>query len=158
MHYVQNTTLQAVIAEAAQIMNDEGYVNTIYLDSVDLPTFGVGTLITKDMPEHGQPVGTPVSEARCASAFFHELCSKTLDDGQRVFGSDWDSFPFEAKKVFVNFMYNVGATRASKFKRMIAAAKNHDWNATADELLDSKYARQVKGRAVRLADRLRSLA
>ena len=157
MKYESNTTLQAILAELGQLSHDEGVVLSIYRDSLGHPTLGCGTLITPDMPEHGLPSGTPVSEARCAELLFAELVEKTLHDGPRVFGDAWDGFPMEAKQVFINFLFNIGATRAAKFVKMIYAAKTSQWNVAAAELLDSRYAVQVGNRATRLADRLRVL-
>ena len=158
MHYQKNTTLQALINELPQIADDEGFVREIYLDSVGLPTFGVGTLITPDMEEHGQRVGTPVSDARAAEAFFGEVLHKTLGDGEAVFGESWDGFPIEAKQIFLNMLYNLGASRFRGFKKMIAAAKDHDWKVAAVEAKDSKWYRQVKTRGERIVSRLESLA
>ena len=47
-----------------QLKIDEGVVNEIYLDHLGYPTFGVGHLVLESDPEHGQEVGTPVSEER----------------------------------------------------------------------------------------------
>ena len=47
-----------------QLKIDEGVVNEIYLDHLGYPTFGVGHLVLESDPEHGQDVGTPVSEER----------------------------------------------------------------------------------------------
>ena len=41
---------------------DEGVKYEIYLDHLGLPTFGIGHLITEDDAEHGQEVGTAVTE------------------------------------------------------------------------------------------------
>jgi lysozyme len=55
----------------------------------------------------------------------------------------------------VNMMFNLGRTRFYTFKKMIAALKNGDWERVADELLNSKYARQVGRRAEELAQMIR---
>ena len=52
-----------------EIEADEGNVHEIYLDHLNLPTFGIGHLVRDTDPEHGQPVGTPVSEERVNSCF-----------------------------------------------------------------------------------------
>ncbi|MEM7257510.1 MAG: hypothetical protein AAF404_08995 [Pseudomonadota bacterium] len=159
MKYERNTTLQALISEMPQIMVDEGFVRSIYRDTLGYLTFGFGTLITDEMPEHGQPEGTPVSDERCIEEFFGELCYQTLADGPAVFGHRaWDTFPAEAKQVFLNMAYNMGRSRLSEFKRMIAAAKDHDWATAATEAKDSRWYGQVKSRAVRLVTRLEALA
>lgn len=53
-----------------------------------------------------------------------------------------------------NVAFNIGRHRLSGFKRMFGAAKRGDFVNMAVELLDSKYARDVGGRAVELADQL----
>ena len=159
IQYAQNTTLHAMLAELHQLSIDEGIVLSVYKDSLGYLTFGCGTLITEDMPEHGLPEGTPVSEARCAMALFEELTEKTLGDGEAVFGPiTWAKFPQEAKQVFLNMLFNLGRSRFNGFRNMISAALEHDWERAADEALDSRWSRQVKGRATRLASRLRALA
>ena len=48
---------------------DEGVVYEIYKDHLGYPTFGVGHLVLDSDPEHGQEVGTPVSEDRVKECF-----------------------------------------------------------------------------------------
>ena len=48
-------------------------------------------------------------------------------------------------------VYNLGITRLLKFKKMLAALDSGDYELAATEMLDSRYARQVKGRAKRNA-------
>lgn len=52
------------------------------------------------------------------------------------------------KQAILNMLFNLGLTRFSKFKKMIACIEASDAVA-AREMLDSKWAKQVKGRAVR---------
>ena len=53
---------------------DEGVVYEIYNDHLGYPTFGIGHLILEGEAEHGQPVGTPVSEERV-----DECCEKDVE-------------------------------------------------------------------------------
>ena len=46
-----------------ELKRDEGCVNAIYLDHLNLPTCGIGHLITEGDEEYGKPVGAEVSEA-----------------------------------------------------------------------------------------------
>ena len=52
---------------------DEGVVYEIYKDHLGYPTFGVGHLVLQSDPEHGQEVGTPVSEERTKECFEKDL-------------------------------------------------------------------------------------
>ena len=54
----------------------------------------------------------------------------------------------------VDVCFNVGARSLRGFRRMFAAIKAQDWKLASRELLDSKYARDVKGRAITLSIQL----
>ena len=158
MKYEHNTTAQAIVEEIPRIAKDEGLVLRVYKDGGGYPTFGFGTLVKPGMPEYGKPIGYPVSEQRCLEAFLSEFFEEVYPDTQKAFGrGQFNKLPFAAKKVFANVLYNMGLTRFRKFKRTRAAVLARNWDRAADELLDSKYARQVKSRATRLAGRLRKV-
>ena len=46
--------------------------------------------------------------------------------------------------------------RLNKFKKMWSAIEDEDYNNAAVEMLDSRWAEQVKGRATRLSDIMRT--
>lgn len=143
--------------ELAPIAHEEGLVEEIYLCPAKKPTLGLGTLITPDMPEYHMDIGTPVSQRRCAEAFFHEVGTQTLGAGERVFGAEkWALLPFPVRRIFLHMLYNMGEGSFADFEKMIKAANECDWGRVVTELLDSKYARDdVPKRARRLAKRLK---
>lgn len=55
------------------------------------------------------------------------------------------------RKVLLDMSYNLGINGLLKFKKMIGALGNNNYNKAAHEMLDSKWAKQVKTRAKRLA-------
>ncbi|MGA1846771.1 glycoside hydrolase family protein [Deferribacter abyssi] len=55
------------------------------------------------------------------------------------------------KKVLIDMDFNLGLPKFLTFKRMIAALKEGDFKKASDEMLDSRWAMQVKRRAVRLS-------
>lgn len=57
--------------------------------------------------------------------------------------------------VIIDMIFNIGITRLCGFKKMFAAIEKGDFETAADEMLDSKYARQVKNRARQNAEILR---
>ena len=136
-----------------QLEIDEGIVNEIYNDHLGYPTFGIGHLITEDDPEEGLPVGTPVSEERIQQAFESDI-EWVLSDCNKLY-DNFDSLPEEVQQIIANMMFNLGYPRLSKFKGMKSGVLNEDWDTAADEMLDSRWARQVGARAERLADRMR---
>ena len=139
-----------------QLADDEGCKYEIYLDHLALPTFGIGHLIKDADPEHGQPVGTPVSEERVRQAFDLDILV-TIEDCHRLY-DDFDDLPEEAQLVIANMCFNLGYPRLSKFKGMKAGIDDRDWHRAADEMVDSRWHDQVPNRAKRLVKRIRDLA
>jgi len=60
------------------------------------------------------------------------------------------------QEVLVNMMFNLGWPRLKKFVKMIAALEKQDYEMAGAEMLDSKWHRQVKGRAKELAEQMRT--
>lgn len=59
------------------------------------------------------------------------------------------------KAVLINMAFNLGY-RLKGFKKFLAALEVRDYSRAALEMLDSKWARQVKGRATELSARMSS--
>lgn len=140
-----------------QLKIDEGVVYEVYHDHLGYPTFGVGHLVLESDEEHGQPVGTPVSEERFKECFENDLniaireCDALYEDGT------FDNLPDEVQQILVNMMFNMGRTRLSKFKKMHGAILEGDWKTAAVEGRDSKWYQQVTNRAERLMSRLENV-
>ena len=135
---------------------DEGCKYEIYLDHLGLPTFGIGHLVTEDDSEHGKEVGTAVSEERVIEVFEKDV-QVTIDECKKLY-DDWFDLPEEAQLIIANMMFNMGRPRLSQFKGMKAGVDARDWNQAADEMVDSKWYRQVTNRADRLVTRMRNIA
>ena len=54
--------------------------------------------------------------------------------------------------ILIDMAFNMGVPRLCKFKKMWAAVHNEDYPTAAKEMLDSRWAKQVKGRATKLAN------
>ena len=135
---------------------DEGVKYEIYKDNLGYPTFGIGHLVIDSDPEHGQEVGTPVSEDRVIEAFDNDV-QVVLADCERLY-NDFNVLPEEVQLIIANMMFNMGRPRLSKFKGMKAGVDAQDWNKAADEMIDSNWYKQVPNRAGRLVKRMRALA
>ena len=135
---------------------DEGIKHEIYLDHLGLPTFGIGHLIRDTDPECGQAVGTAVSNDRVIEAFEQDI-QTVLHDCDKLY-PEFADLPEEAQLIIANMMFNLGYPRLSKFKGMKAGVDSRDWNRAADEMVDSRWYRQVTNRADRLVNRMRALA
>jgi len=126
------------------------------LDHLGLPTFGIGHLVKESDPEHGWEVGTAVSHDRCVEAFNEDI-KTVVSDCYKLY-PDFDDLPEEAKRIIANMMFNMGRPRLSKFKGMKRGVDARDWNAAADEMVDSRWYRQVTKRADRLVERMRAIS
>ena len=135
---------------------DEGVKYEIYLEHLGLPTFGIGHLVTESDPEHGQPVGTTVSEDRVNKQFEADV-QLVLQDCVTVF-PNFDTLPETAQLVIANMMFNMGRPRFSGFKKFIAGVNAKDWMEAGRQMEDSRWYRQVTNRAKRLKARIETLA
>ena len=135
---------------------DEGVKYEIYNDHLGYATFGIGHLVIDSDPEHGQEIGTAVSEDRVIEAFNSDVQTVLADCEQLYYG--FNVLPEEVQLIIANMMFNMGRPRLSKFKGMKAGVDAQDWNRAADEMIDSAWYRQVPNRAGRLVKRMRALA
>lgn len=126
----------------------EGFKHYVYLDTEGNPTTGWGHCFFGD----NQPkLGKIYSNAECADFFDEDMqaverCYVSLEHrlGLHRIGS-------VRRAVLKNMLFNLGLTKLLKFKRMWKAIEAKDYPAVAAEMLDSKWAGQVKGRAKMLA-------
>jgi lysozyme len=120
-----------------QLKRDEGFSATLYYDTVGLPTIGYGFNLAEDMSK---------------STATTLLTIKVHEAIQEVEKYPWfDSLSPARKRVIINMYYNLGGPRFNGFKKMIKAIKSDNYKIAAEEMLDSKWARQVGARAERLA-------
>ena len=63
----------------------------------------------------------------------------------------WADMPDQARRALLNMAFNLGWPKLSKFKKMLAALKDGDFDKAAEEALDSIWAGQVGARAHRIA-------
>ena len=139
-----------------QLKIDEGCVYELYNDHLGFATFGIGHLVTESDPENGQEIGTPVSESRVIEAFEQDV--QTVLSDCAILYPDFEELPEEAQQVIANMMFNLGRPRLSAFKGMKAGVDARDWNEAADQMVDSRWYRQVGARAERLVERIRALS
>jgi lysozyme len=143
----------------------EGCVLTVYQDSLGIDTIGIGRNIehrgitdkeltflgyysiievyaegiTEDGARHLLENDISIVERELLEA---HPCVEFLSDNRII--------------VLLNMAFNLGVPRLCKFRKMWAEIHEKDFDAAAYEMLDSKWARQVKGRATELADLMKA--
>ena len=138
-----------------QLEIDEGVKYEIYNDHLGFATFGIGHLVIPADEEYGKPLGTVVSEERVGECFERDVQSVLRDC--KLLYKNFDELPEEVQQIVANMMFNMGYGRLSKFKGMKAGVDAKDWNKAADEMIDSRWYKQVTNRAQRLVDRMRQV-
>lgn len=123
-------------AKAAYVQKHEGLSLKPYICTAGKVSIGIG----RNLDDRG------ISKEE-AYMLFNNDCLNTDRDLISVFGNDYYSFPDKAQLVFFDMMFQLGLGRFSGFKNMIKYAIAGNWKEAARELMDSKYARQVPGRA-----------
>ena len=140
-HRIRQTKMnrEALIEE---LKRDEGVVLTLYKCSAGKNTIGVGRNIddrgiTEDESDYllSNDIDLCVEELTLAFPWFHSLS----DARQRV---------------LVNMCFNLGLSRLMGFKKFLTAVEAGEWETAGVEMLDSKWAEQVRPRRTRLRDLL----
>ena len=136
---------------AIRIKAHEGFRNEIYLDHLGNRTLGYGHLVTKDEKwEDGVEYSKEeldqlfLEDFREAVALMSLFCREHNLDITEC-----------AKGILVEMMFQLGPVRTSKFKKMIAALKEKDYDSAADEMIDSRWHQQTPERCKKLAGMMR---
>lgn len=127
-----------------QLIRHEGLKLKPYKDSVGKLTIGVGRNI--------QDAGISVSEAELLLDNDIRRCEGQLR-GVLPWTQNLDPVRFD---VLVNMCFNLGLAGLLKWRPTLALIEKGDYEGAAARLLEGKWARQVKSRAVELAQQLKS--
>lgn len=128
-----------------QIKRHEGYRETVYYDSVGVPTVGYG---------HALLEGSRVP-AIVADILFEQDFNDAVKD-YTILTNRWglDLNPVR-RCVIIDMLFNLGMARLAKFQKFLGALQEKNYDKAADEMLDSKWATQVGKRADELAKKMR---
>jgi len=124
-----------------ELIRDEGLRMSAYKDSVGLWTIGVGHLL-------GTTARMTTITLTEAMALL-EADIKSATDMARKYIPHLDHLDDVRQRVLVNMAFNLG-DRLGQFRRFLTAVLVSDWPSAAVHMMDSKWARQVGQRAVRL--------
>ena len=137
--FLRNILANEDIAKPIKV--HEGYEPTVYFDTRGIPTGGWG---------HAFLIGSPIPP-NVANTYFKLDMKSALDD-YATLGLDLDPV---RRAVVIDMLFNLGLYRLKKFKKMLAALKNHDYEAAALEMIDSKWFKQVGNRSQELVVMMR---
>jgi lysozyme len=125
------------------IKHHEGYVGTVYKDTLGFDTIGFGTKIPLSKSESEMilehRLSNMIEELKLKEPFFKEL-------------------PDEAKDVISEMAYQMGVNGVLNFKKMWSALKDGNYEEAGAQMLNSVWRTQTKTRAENLAQRMETLA
>lgn len=129
------------------IRRHEGLSLTAYRCPAGKETIGYGW----NLEAHALPPEI-ASRLRVTGSITPAMADELLDISIGVATADcrsiyigFDGFAEARKAALVDFMLNVGAGTAMKFKRMHLAIEAGNWNEAAEQVRDSEYWRQLGG-------------
>ena len=121
----------------------EGFRESVYKDILGIDTIGYGFAI-KDL----------VLSEKISDMILKEKVEALIGRIENTF--DWFvEMPPEVQSVIVECCYQLGLYGFSKFKKTIAHLKEKEFKQAADEMLDSRWAKQTPNRANMLAQIVR---
>lgn len=132
-----------VLRVMEQLKIDEGYRARLYKCSAGVNTIGYGHNCED----------ADISKITASHILSSDVAS-TIADCERF---DW-FYPLDSirKEVIINMVFNLGFNGVSKFKKMIAAIKEGEFETASDEMKDSRWYVQVGSRAERLCREMRT--
>lgn len=128
---------------SAQLIRDEGFKLKPYRCSEGKLTIGVG----RNLEDNG------IREDEATLMLENDILAS---EGEVSALSCYRKLNEPRKAVLINMVFNLGIIRFLGFRKMLAALDAGDYARAAEEMLDSKWASQVKGRALRLAEQMRT--
>lgn len=127
-----------------QLETDELRSKKIYVDTVGKVSGGIG----RNLTDRG------FSDDEIDLMYANDV--KLAEKDARALVPGFDQLNDVRQEVVTNLSFNLGYTRLAGFKKFLAAVSSSDFEEAADELKNSKWYGQVKGRGVRLVDAMRS--
>lgn len=127
----------------AQLGVDEDRRSRIYVDTVGKITGGVG----RNLTDRG------FSEDEIDLMLRNDVAGVVRDLDRAL--PWWRQMSDARQNVLANMCFNLGIVRLLGFTNTLALMKAGRWDAAATEMLDSKWAKQVGQRAIRLAATMR---
>ena len=133
--------------EVEEIALDEGVRLKAYKDTEGIWTIGYGH--TKGVKQ-----GDTTTKAQ-ALKWLEEDVTDALVDAEFLC-PDWEHMSGPRKGVMVNMAFNLGRDRLAGFKNTLRYIAERNYDRASTNMMLSKWASQVKGRAERLAFRMSS--
>jgi lysozyme len=136
----------------AQLQRHEGLRLEAYYCPAGKLTIGYGHNL-EAWPVHGvKKEGDVISREKAEELLVEDVSGVVDELDTRL--PWWRELSVPRQGVLLNMAFNLGWPRLSGFVKMLHALEAGDWHRAAREMLDSKWAEQVKSRAAELATQM----
>ena len=135
------------------VKKHEGYRNKVYLDTLGKRTVGVGHLCVEDFWEDDKEY----EEKFLMTILEHDLSDAIKGANDLMAENGCMDMIEKAHELIIEMVFQLGKTGVSKFRNMWKALSALDYSTAAEQMLDSRWAKQTTNRANGMADIMRSL-
>ena len=144
-----------------KVRGHEGLVLTVYKDTLGIDTIGIGRnlkdrgiskeeLDYMDIPSMAIVYEHGITEADARYLAMNDI--KIVEDELCRVQPVVNELDAVRQLILMDMAFNMGVPRLCKFKRMWAAIHERKFDAAGREMLDSRWAKQVGSRAIKLSD------
>lgn len=131
-----------------QLRGDEGIESCAYQDHLGYWTIGIGRLIDR------RKKGAGLRPVEIDFLLSNDIADRTTELGQRL---SWFSRLDPVRQgVLLNMSFQLGVNGLLAFRQALGAVERGNYEAAAQHMLDSLWARQTPERAQRMARQMRT--
>ena len=143
-----------------KLIDHEGLVLQVYKDTLGIDTIGIGRnledrgITDEELEDMNIPYIEQVYQLGITEADAILLAENDVEIVENELLAAHpcvDRLDAVRQLVLIDMAFNMGVPRLRKFKKMWAAIHNEDFSTAAIEMLDSRWANQVKSRSTKLA-------
>jgi lysozyme len=145
---------------------NEGNKSTVYKDTKGIDHIGIGfnlednanrKFLKKEGININELLGGRKLTDRENKILYNRSLTQAFKDAQS-YDPNFAKRPEAVKMTLVDMAFNLGLTKLNKFEKMKTGLMNNDYNVAADEMIDSKWYKQVNDRGPRMVQVMRSAA
>ena len=135
----------------ATLKRHEGVKTHAYRDSLGILTIGCGRNINNSTKHKG--IGLTIDEIEY---MLQNDIERTIKELSREYPWFNDMEEGARRDAIINMHFNLGRSRFAGFKKALIHMENGSHNKAATEFLDSRWAKQVKGRSLEVTDMIKT--
>tara|TARA_S200002703_G_C3770672_1_gene237254 strand:+ start:482 stop:1012 length:531 start_codon:yes stop_codon:yes gene_type:complete len=166
--YVARSATNKFAQDVADMLGvNEGIKSKVYTDTTGNKTIGVGfnlndntnqpALDALNLNREELKLGKRELSDEEITGLYRYSVKRAADDLKK-FDPNISKRPYNVQKALLDMSFNLGYNKLNTFKKMKAALNKNDYATAADEMVDSKWYKQVKTRGPRTVALMRSAA